>query len=184
MSLRRGGGIGHSDADARTCRLAASAAGQAGAGAVALTHCWNAHRRFSPRDPGPAGWALASQGVTVGLISGWHPRRPGGARPHIRGGCRAGSRSRPTRSPWLAPIFRPLRSTCALGGRTVRVQDGAARLDDGTLAGSVATPTSMLQVLEDAGVGFEVAVEAMSAPGARLLGLGAWRMRPGDPGDM
>ena len=52
--------VGHTDADA------AQVAAAVGAGARHLTHCWNAHRRFAPRDPGPAGVALSDPRVTVG----------------------------------------------------------------------------------------------------------------------
>ena len=54
--------IGHSDATSARVDEAVAA------GATHLTHCWNAHRRLSARDPGPAGVALSSDGLVVGLI--------------------------------------------------------------------------------------------------------------------
>ncbi len=164
--------IGHSDATAEVCRDAGAL------GAAAVTHCWNAHRRLGSRDPGPAGWALSTPGVTVGLIAdGIH------VSPEVLA------------LTFSAAIGRIALTTDAIApagtdatdwsfgpeGRSVSVAGGAARLGDGTLAGSVATPTMMIRVLEAAGVGFEETMWALSAPQAKVLGLGEWRMRPGDP---
>ena len=66
----------------------------------------------------------------------------------------------------------------------VTIGEGVARLADGTLAGSVATPSLMLRVLESAGVPFPLAVEALSAPQAWAMGLGEWHVRPGDPANV
>ena len=48
----------------------------------------------------------------------------------------------------------------------------------------MATPTDMLRVLTAAGVDLSVAVAAMSHPQSVALGLGEWRMRPGDPANV
>lgn len=157
-------GLGHTDAELACCRLAGEA------GASALTHCWNAHRPLSARDPGPAGWALHSPGVSVGLIADGHHVAP----------------------EVLAITFAaaPGRVAVTSDALAVAGTDGAdARSDpprraDGTLAGSVATPGVMIGVLEDAGVGFVEAVHALSVPQARLLGLGANLLRPGDRADV
>jgi N-acetylglucosamine-6-phosphate deacetylase len=59
--------IGHTDADASTANAAFDR------GATAITHIHNAHRRFAPRDPGPAGAALARSDVTVtAIVDGVH----------------------------------------------------------------------------------------------------------------
>src|SRR5690606_28944146 len=58
--------VGHTDATAEQCRSAFDA------GATMLTHCFNAHRRFGARDPGPAGAALVDRRVSVGLIADGH----------------------------------------------------------------------------------------------------------------
>jgi N-acetylglucosamine-6-phosphate deacetylase len=163
--------LGHTDADGATCDAARVA------GASALTHCWNAHRRFAPRDPGPAGWALSSPGVVVGLIAdGIH------VAPETLALTLAAAPGRVALTTDAVAPAGTDRSSWSHGGLDVRVEGGAARLADGTLAGSVATPTRMLRVLEAAGVGFADAVHALSGPQAVALGLGRWRMRPGDPG--
>lgn len=167
--------LGHTDASAGECRVAEAA------GARALTHCWNAHRRFAPRDPGPAGWALSSEGVTVGLIAdGVHVAPETLA---LTFAAAAGRVALTTDA--IAPAGT---SATRWGGDAgsgglageVTIHAGQARLADGTLAGSVATPSVMLRVLESAGVPFALAVEALSAPQAWAMGLGEWHVRPGD----
>ncbi len=171
--------LGHTGSTAEACRRAEEL------GARALTHCWNAHRRFAPRDPGPAGWALSSPRVTLGLIAdGVHvapetlvltlAAAPGRVAVTTDAVAPAGT----TAGEWQLPGSAPGAQS------SVTVSDGAARLADGTLAGSVATPTSMLRVLEFAGVPLALAIEAMSAPQAWALGLGEWHLRPGDPANI
>ena len=126
-----GARIGHTDADAATAR----AAFERGAGAI--THIHNAHRRFAPRDPGPAGAALARDGVAVtAIVDGVHlapetvesVRRAAGARLCVvsdaiaAAGCGDG--------------------TFSLGSAGVEVRDGRATRPDGTLAGSPAGSTA------------------------------------------
>jgi N-acetylglucosamine-6-phosphate deacetylase len=177
--------IGHSNADAATCAVATQR------GASAITHCWNAHRRFSSRDPGPAGWALSNTGVTVGLVAdGIHVApevlaltfaaaagrvalttdaiAPAGVHPSTNSGTAQQDHQAPPPG-YMGPIV---------------VSGGAARLPDGTLAGSVATPTRMIRVLEAAGVSFEACVHALSVPQAIGLGLAENLLRPGDPADV
>ncbi len=166
--------VGHSDATAAQCREAARM------GARMLTHCWNAHRRFTPRDPGPAGWALADPAATVGLIAdGIH------VAPEVLAVtfAAAGDRVALTTDA-IAPAGTDIvewQPPGTAGGSVIHLAGGAARLADGTLAGSVATPSDMLRVLLGAGVAFEEAVGALHRPQAAALGMGEWSVRPGDP---
>ncbi|MGI9578937.1 MAG: N-acetylglucosamine-6-phosphate deacetylase [Microthrixaceae bacterium] len=155
--------VGHTDADAVRCRDAAEH------GARVLTHCWNAHRRFTARDPGPAGWALTDTAVTVGLIAD-------------------GTHVAPET---LALTFAAAAGRVALttdavaaAGTAAPLEGGAPRLADGTLAGSVATPSHMLRVLDSAGVALAEAVAALHRPQAAAFGLGGWFVRPGDPANV
>jgi N-acetylglucosamine-6-phosphate deacetylase len=69
-----------------------------------------------------------------------------------------------------------------LGGRRVQIRDGAVRLPDGTLAGSVLTMDEAVRNLVASGASLAEALHAASAAPARLLGrddLGA--LRPGAP---
>ena len=59
-----------------------------------------------------------------------------------------------------------------LGGRPVRLRDGAVRLPDGTLAGSVLTMDEAVRNLVASGATWIDAVHAASTAPARLLGRG------------
>ena len=162
---------GHSDADASQ----AHAAFDAGAGAV--THLHNAHRRFTARDPGLGGVALVRSDVTVqAIVDGVHlaPESAYGAF------LAAGRRFCLVTDAIEAALCGP--GDYELGGRPVRVSDGAARLEDGTLAGSVLTLDRAVRNLVSSGASLEHAVHAASTAPARLLGrddLGV--LRPGAP---
>ena len=69
-------------------------------------------------------------------------------------------------------------------GRVVTVSGGAARLADGTLAGSVVTPDQVLRNLVDLGVPLAAAVDACGGVQRRLLGSEQVSVRPGDPADV
>jgi N-acetylglucosamine-6-phosphate deacetylase len=166
--------IGHTDADAACAHAAFNR------GARALTHIHNAHRRFAPRDPGPAGVALVRPDVTVtAIVDGVHlaPETAGSA--------------------WLAARERLCLVTDAIaaagmgdgafriGSREVTVRDGASRLADGTLAGSTATLDRCVRELVALGATVPEAVHAATTAPARLLGrsdLG--RLAPGCPADI
>jgi N-acetylglucosamine-6-phosphate deacetylase len=69
-----------------------------------------------------------------------------------------------------------------LGGRPVQVRDGAVRLRDGTLAGSVVTMDEAVRNLVASGASLAAAVHAASTAPARLIcrdDLGS--LRPGAP---
>jgi N-acetylglucosamine-6-phosphate deacetylase len=151
--------IGHTNADAATAHAAFAA------GARALTHIHNAHRPFQPRDPGPAGVALVRPDVTVtAIVDGVHLAPETAA------------------SAWLAARERFCLVTdaiaaagagegeFALGERTVHVADGACRLADGTLAGSIVTMDRAIRELVALGATPAQAVDAATATPARLLG--------------
>ena len=135
---------GHSDADAAQAHAAFDR------GARAITHVHNAHRRWRPRDPGLGGVALVRPDVHVqAIVDGVHlaPETEFGAFLAARHALRAWS---PT--PWRR---RPTRAaaTCS-GDRPIAVRDGAVRLPDGTLAGSVATLDASVRRLVAQGAGW------------------------------
>jgi N-acetylglucosamine-6-phosphate deacetylase len=159
--------IGHTDADAAVAHEAFDR------GARAITHIYNAHRRWHHREPGPAGAALARPGVTVqAIVDGVH-LAPGTAYGAF---LAAGTR--------FAMVTDAVagQGACRLGGREVRAADGAARLADGTLAGSVIAMDASLRLLVSSGASLAEAVHAASTAPAALLGrpdLG--RLAPGTP---
>ncbi len=165
--------VGHTDATAAEVRAAVDA------GARHLTHCWNAHRRFTPRDPGPAGVALTDPRVTVGLIADMVHTSP-----EVVALTLAAARGRVAVTSDAIPPAGTGSRTWEEHGREVVVADGAARLADGTLAGSVATPDGLYRGLVGLGVAPAAAADACGGAARRLLGLPEVRLRPGDPADL
>jgi N-acetylglucosamine-6-phosphate deacetylase len=149
---------GHSDADADQAHAAFDR------GARAITHLHNAHRRWRPRDPGLGGVALVRGDVTVqAIVDGIHlaPESAYGAF------LAAGSRFCLVTDAIEAALLEP--GEYGLAGRTVHVRDGAVRLPDGTLAGSVLTMDEAVRNLVRSGAELADAVHAAATAPARLL---------------
>jgi len=166
--------IGHTDADAATAHAAYNL------GARAVTHVYNAQRRFTSRDPGITGVALTRADVAVELIADFV---------HLAPETVLGA--------WLACRDRLVLITDAiqaaasgpgefrLGDRVIYVDDQVAKLADGTLAGSILTMDQAVRNLMSLGVPLADAVHAATAAPARLLGrpeLGT--LRPHTPADI
>jgi N-acetylglucosamine-6-phosphate deacetylase len=150
---------GHSDADAEQAHAGFDR------GARAVTHIHNAHRRWRPRDPGLGGVALVRPDVTVqAIVDGVH------LAPEAAYGVflAAGSRFCLVTDAIEAALLEP--GHYGLAGRTVHVRDGAVRLPDGTLAGSVLTMDEAVRNLVQSGAAPEATVPADSTTPARLLG--------------
>ncbi len=166
--------LGHCDADAATANAAYDL------GASAITHLYNAQRRWKPRDPGVAGVALTRGDVAVQAIVD-----------HIHLAPEAAAAA------WQAARGRFVLVTDAmeaaglppgryrLGDRDVAVADGAVRLADGTLAGSALTMDTAVRNLVALGASLAEAVDAATRVPARLLrrpDLGV--LRPGARADV
>jgi N-acetylglucosamine-6-phosphate deacetylase len=166
--------VGHSDADAATAHAAFDR------GATAITHVHNAHRRWRPRDPGPAGVALVRPDVWVqAIVDGVH------LAPESALGAFLAARSRFCLVTDAVEAAGMPPGSYRLGDREVHVEDGAVRLADGTLAGSVLTMDAAVRNLVASGAGLADAVHAASTAPARLLGrddLGV--LRPGVAADV
>lgn len=165
--------LGHTGATATQARAAAAA------GARHLTHCWNAHRRLSSRDPGPAGVALTEPGLVVGLIVDLA---------HVSAEIVLLTiRSAPGR---VAVTTDAIAFAGAAAGewlehgRRVRVVDGSAQLPNGTLAGGLAGPDECLRNLLELGVDTATSVDVCGGVQRRLLGHDDVLMRPGDRADI
>jgi N-acetylglucosamine-6-phosphate deacetylase len=132
-----------------------------GAGARMVTHLFNGMEPLHHRRPGLVGAALGDDRLAVGLIADTV---------HVH--------------PALFPVVfrakgagRVVLVSDAIGWRTgrlarsdVAVVEGAPRLPDGTLAGSVLTMDAAVRNVVDAGVALPDAVAAASATPAMLLG--------------
>lgn len=162
---------GHSDATAEQAHAAF------GRGARAITHLYNAHRRWQPRDPGLGGAALVRPDVTVqAIVDDVHLAPESAYAAFLAAGARFCLVTDAIEAAMLDP------GDYELGGRAVHVRDGEVRLPDGTLAGSVLTMDEAVRNLVGYGAGVAEAVHAAAVAPAHLLGradLGS--LRPGSP---
>ena len=133
---------GHSDADAAQAHAAFDR------GARAITHVHNAHRRWRPRDPGLGGVALARPDVHVqAIVDGVH------LAPETEYGAFLAAGTRFVMVTDAVEAAADEGGRHMLGDRPIAVRDGAVRLPDGTLAGSVATLDASVRRLVAQGAG-------------------------------
>jgi N-acetylglucosamine-6-phosphate deacetylase len=168
--------IGHSDATYEQVVDAAAA------GARKSTHTFNAMRPLLHRDPGTVGGVLADARLVAELIADGVHVHPGAMRVLLRAKGPAGT-ALVTDGVRYAGLpdgvyERPGRGRMTISG-------GAARLDDGTIAGSVSPMNRNLCLLRDAlGVPVDDLFEMAAAVPARLLGLeSTGELRPGAAAD-
>ncbi len=128
--------IGHTDADAETVHLAADW------GADHATHLFNAQTPLHHRKPGVPGAALTDDRIYCEMIcDGIHLHRDTVRLIHR---CKGAGKAVAITDAMEAAGMPD--GQYALGGQQVTVRNGEARLEDGTLAGSVLT---MKQALEN-----------------------------------
>lgn len=128
--------IGHTDADFATTELAITA------GVSHATHLFNAMRAFHHREPGCIGAILLDERVLAELIVDGHHCHPAALNMALQ---MKGIRG-------LVLVTDAMRAKCCasgdhfdLGGQTVIIQQGAARLRTGALAGSILTLTQAVK---------------------------------------
>lgn len=139
--------LGHSEA------TYADAVTAAGRGARLVTHVFNAMPGLHHREPGLVGAALARDGLVPAVIGDGVHVHPAVLRLVLMSG----------------PAVL-VSDSVAFERPGLAVHDGAARLADGTLAGSVITLADAVGVAARAGVPVEVALMAATATPARLIG--------------
>lgn len=136
-------------------------------GASHFTHLFNAMSGLHHRDPGVAGAALTSASATAELIAdGIH------VHPAV---LRLAAQAMPLRIALITDAIR----ACGLADGTytlyrhdVTVRDGAARLGDGTLAGSLLTMERAVQIMvEQAGLPLQAVLPLATEVPARILGI-------------
>jgi N-acetylglucosamine-6-phosphate deacetylase len=150
---------GHSDADA----VVAGAAFDRGARAI--THLWNAHRRWAPRDPGIGGLALVRSDVTVqAIVDHVHLAPETAYAAFLAAGARFSLVTDAMEAAGQGDgVFR-------LGRREVEVRGARVALADGSLAGSVLTMDQAVRNLVGCGAAFADAIWAATGAPAGLLG--------------
>jgi N-acetylglucosamine-6-phosphate deacetylase len=174
LCVRRGVAVwlGHSEASAKEARRAFSA------GAVAVTHLFNAMSPISARDPGLAGAALTTRGVAVQLIAdGVHVSDE-----LVRVAFAAAAGRCSLVSDAVAAAGVP-DGTYRLGESTIVVSGGISRRSDGTLAGSTARLANGLAHLGSLGLDPADAVAAVTERPARRVGAVA-SLDPGGTADL
>lgn len=146
--------IGHSSS---AYEVAVSAADR---GARLVTHLFNAMSPLHHRAPGVAGAALDDDRLTPSLIADLVHVHPVALRAAI------------ARKRNVALVTDAVAADAGtVGGVTLREQDGAARLADGTLAGSVLTMAQAVRNVVGLGVPLARAVEMAATVPCEVLGL-------------
>jgi N-acetylglucosamine-6-phosphate deacetylase len=154
--------LGHSAASFDDAQAAIAA------GATRATHLFNRMRPMSHRDPGLAGAVLADEDVAAELICDGHHVHPAVLRVAV-------AAKQPSRvlaiTDGTAGSGLPAGARARLGGRPIVVGE-VARLEDGTMAGSVATMDGVFRCLVNR-CGFDVvqAAQMTATAPARDLGL-------------
>jgi len=155
--------LGHSGADFDTANAAIDA------GARHATHLFNRMTPVTHRVPGLAGAVLAREEVAAELICDGYHVHPAMCRVAIaaKGADRVMAITDGTAAAGLA-----VGASARLGGRTIRVGERAAFLDDGTLAGSTLTMDGAFRrVVSAFGSSIVEAATLCSTTPARELGL-------------
>jgi len=155
--------LGHSGADMEQGRAAIEA------GATQATHLFNRMPPFGHREPGLVGAILSSERVAAEVICD-------GVHVHSEVVRMAVSTKGAARmmaiTDGVAVAGMPEGSTALLGGRQIRVNKSAAYLEDGTLAGSVATMDRVFRFLvRDVGLSLVDAAHLCSTTPAAELSL-------------
>jgi N-acetylglucosamine-6-phosphate deacetylase len=153
-----------------------------GAGARQATHLFNRMRPLAHRDPGLVGAALASEDLAVEIICDGHHVHPAVMRLAVaaKGPSRTLAITDATAGAGL-----PAGAKAMLGGQPITVGD-VARLDDGTMAGSVLTMDRAFSgLVTKCGFDLVQAAEMCATTPARQLGLvGLGVIAPGAIADL
>jgi N-acetylglucosamine-6-phosphate deacetylase len=150
-------------------------------GLTGFTHLFNAMRPLASREPGPIAAALESSDAWFGMIVDGAHVDPAMLRLALRGAAR------PMLVTDAMPPVGGRRSSFALYGDEITVQDGRCTRSDGTLAGSVLSMAAAVRnCVRLLGVPLETALRFASAHPASFLGLDLWlgRLAPGCRADL
>ena len=166
--------IGHTSADAETVHAAADW------GADHVTHTFNAQTPVHHRKPGVPGAAMTDDRLYCEMIcAGVHLHRDIG---RLSARCKGPAQAVAITDAMEAAGMPD--GEYALGGQTVTVPAGQARLADGTLAGSILTmPKALENLIHTFGIAPEAACAiCTAAPAASVHETAAGRIIPGAPG--
>ncbi len=154
--------LAHSNADYETAKKAFEA------GASHVTHLYNAMPPFHHRDPGIIGAAAENKQVEVELICDGVHIHPSVIRATF---AMFGAERVLLISDSMRAMGMP-DGIYELGGQKVVVKGAFARLEDGTIAGSVTSlPKCLRYVVEEAGIPLEEAIACVTMNPAKSLGI-------------
>ncbi|MDR7555631.1 MAG: N-acetylglucosamine-6-phosphate deacetylase [Armatimonadota bacterium] len=148
-------------------------------GARLATHLFNAMRPLHHREPGVVGAALAHPEVTCTVVADLVHLHPA-VLAHV---IAAKTPARVALVTDAVAAAGTVGGTATLGDRTVVVRDGAPRLPDGTLAGSVLTMDAAVRHVCALGVDLADALRMASVTPGALLGRSPG-LAPGAPADL
>jgi N-acetylglucosamine-6-phosphate deacetylase len=169
--------IGHTDATYEQARSAIAE------GVTHATHCFNAMRPLLHREPGPLGAIVEAEAVTGELILDGHHVHPAALRVLLR--ALGPGRAVAVTDALACAGLRD--GAFSFGGQEVHVSDGAARLADGTLTGSILTMERALALLvREIGLTLPDAVAILTRNPARAAGAADRKgmLRPGYDADV
>ena len=151
-------------------------------GASMVTHLFNATGGLAAREPGAVGAALDLDALSAGIIADGVHVHPAVVRAVVRA-------KGPERTVLVTDAMPPVGAAShefSLLGRPVTVRDGACRLDDGTLAGSVLTMDQAVRnVVEWTGLPLHDALAMATLLPARVIGADAkGSLQPGKDADI
>lgn len=165
--------IGHTDCTYETALEAIES------GASCLTHTYNAMPPFHHRNPGPIGAAFEKHIYAQIICDGFHISKPVVLATYkMFGADRMVLISDSIRSAGLPD------GEYESGGLKVFLKNGAARLADGTIAGSSATLLDCVKKAVEFGIPLDDAVRMASRTPAELLGVKKGRIAPGYDADL
>jgi N-acetylglucosamine-6-phosphate deacetylase len=153
--------IGHTRAGLDTLEAAL------GAGARHMTHFLNAMSPLHHREPGPIGWGLVRDDVTVDLIADGVHSDPLMLRLVLR--CKT-----PARVSLISDAVAPAGlgdGDYKLWGETIRVREGRTSNERGSIAGSVITMLDAARMMRSLGLPETDVARVASGNPSRLLGL-------------
>ncbi len=168
--------LGHSGATFDEAQAAIAA------GATHATHLFNRMRPLGHREPGLPGAVLASESMTAEIICDGVHVHPAMVRAVV---AAKGARRVMAITDATAGAGLPAGSRASLGGQRIVVSD-VARLEDGTMAGSVATMDRVFSwLVTTCGLDLPQAAEMCATTPARQMGLiGFGTLTPGSTADL
>ncbi len=161
---------GYEQAEQAICRICAAG------GVPGATHLFNAMSPVAGRNPGPVAALMCSDVTYAEMIFDLHHVHPAN--------FRLARRLMGNRLLFVTDAMRGAgmpEGPSQLGGQAVEIRDGAVRLPDGSLAGSVLTlDTAFRNAMREGGMSMAAASALVSGNAARFLGLhDRGRIEPG-----